>query len=274
MKASNANKVQKDQVLNMKVESVIKEANSLSLVREKFETEELARTNKSLYSILSKVYALFSEAIADGCIKESVLRMREVLKTRGVKIQNNTPALTVFVRYIFNSDRKRAYNYTSTLMAAIQASVAPESLADFIESKSGVEECKKEFRKSDESVLKEQALVAASAEVADYLTTMPAMSTVTLANESVALSDDVKYAFIIARVVGDGQFDLLRVVPRSTNGMYKSSVKELAMQLIERKEQAILEAKKERVTTQTQKTVETMTAKVVASMTLEELEAV
>jgi hypothetical protein len=158
-------------------------------------------------------------------------------------------------------------------MAAIQANVEPASLTEFIESKSGVEECKKEFRKSDESVLKEQALVEATAEVADYLKTMPAISTVTLANESVTLSDDAKYAFIIARVVGDGQYDLLRVVPRSTKGMFNSSVKELATQLLERKEQAILEAKKERVTTQTQKTVETMTAKSVASMTLEELEA-
>jgi hypothetical protein len=274
MKSSNVSKVQKDQDLNVKVESVIKEANSLSAIREKFETEELARTNKSLYAILSKVYALFNEAVTDGCIKESVLRMREVLKSRGVKIQSNTPALTVFVRYIFNSDRKRAYNYTSTLMAAIQANVEPASLTEFIESKSGVEECKKEFRKSDEAVLKEQALVEATAEVADYLSTMPAMNTVTLASESVTLSDDVKYAFIIARVVGDGQYDLLRVVPRSTRGMFASSVKELATQLLERKEKAILEAKKERVTTQTQKTVETMTAKSVASMTLVELEAV
>jgi hypothetical protein len=273
MKSSNVSKVQKDQDLNVKVESVIKEANSLSAIREKFETEELARTNKSLCAILSRVYELFNEAIAEGCIKESVLRMREVLKNRGVKIQSNTPALTVFVRYIFNSDRKRAYNYTSTLMAAIQSNVKPTDLAAFIESKSGVEECKKEFRKSEESVLKEQALVMASAEVSEYLSTMTAISTVTLASESVTLSDDVKYAFIIARVVGDGQYDLLRVVPRSTNGMFKSSVKELATQLIERKEQAILEAKKERVTTQTQKTVEAMTAKDVASMTLEELEA-
>ena len=39
--------------------------------RETFEKEELARSNKALYAILSKVYALFNKAVKDGCIKET-----------------------------------------------------------------------------------------------------------------------------------------------------------------------------------------------------------
>jgi hypothetical protein len=272
-KISAITKAQQEQVINAKVEAVIKQANTLSAEREKFEQEELARSNKALYAILTKVYALFKQAYDEKCLKETVKKMQYELSKRGIKVQKNTPALTVFVRYVFNSDRKRAYNYTSTLMAAIQAEVQPTNLAEFIESKNGVEECKKEFRKSNEAKVKEQALMSASEEISELLSTVQAKKTITLANESVALSDDVQYAFIVARVVGDGQFDLLRVVPRSTKGMYNAAVKELAKQLIERKEQAINAAKKQRVKKQTQKTVNTMTAKSAASMTVKELEA-
>lgn len=272
-KKSAITKAQQEQVINAKVEAVIKQANTLSAEREKFEQEELARSNKALYAILTKVYALFKQAFDEKCLKETVKKMQSELSKRGIKVQKNTPALTVFVRYVFNSDRKRAYNYTSTLMAAIQAEVQPSNLAEFIESKNGVEECKKEFRKSDEAKVKEQALISASEEISELLSTVQAKKTITLTNESVALSDDVQYAFIVARVVGDGQFDLLRVVPRSTKGMYNAAVKELAKQLIERKEQAINAAKKQRVKKQTQKTVNTMSAKSAASMTVKELEA-
>lgn len=110
---------------NANVKAVIEEANKLSVQREKFETEELARSNKALYAILSKVYALFNKAVKDGCIKETAKEMRSMLKERGVKVQSNTPALTCFVRFVFNSDRKRAYNYASTLMAAVDADIKP-----------------------------------------------------------------------------------------------------------------------------------------------------
>ena len=111
------------------VKAVIEEANKLSVQREKFETEELARSNKALYAILAKVYELFNKAVKDGCIKETAKEMRSLLKERGVKVQSNTPALTCFVRFVFNSDRKRAYNYASTLMAAVDAEIKSENLA-------------------------------------------------------------------------------------------------------------------------------------------------
>lgn len=272
-KSINAKSLQQQQTVDPKVAEVIKQANALSAEREKFEQEELARTNKALYAILTKVYALFKQAFDDKCLKDAVKKMQEQLAKRGVKVQKNTPALTVFVRYVFNSDRKRAYNYTSTLMAAIQAEVQPTNLAAFIEGKNGVEECKKEFRKSDERKAKEQALEAATQEVYEHLEIIDAKQTVTLANESVDLSDDVNYAFIVARVMGNGEYGLLRVVPRSSKGMFSTAVKELAKQLVERKEAAITDAKKQTVKKQTKKTVETMTAKAAAAMTVKELEA-
>ena len=123
--------------LNASVKAVIDEASKLAVQRETFEKEELARSNKALYAILTKVHTLFNKAVAEKCIKEVAKAMREQLKLRGVKVQSNTPALTVFVRFVFNSDRKRAYNYTRTLMAAIKTKRQMKLWLNLLKAKEG-----------------------------------------------------------------------------------------------------------------------------------------
>lgn len=256
------------------VKAVIDEANKLSVQRETFEKEELARSNKALYAILSKVYALFNMAVKDGCIKETAKEMRLLLKERGVKVQSNTPALTCFVRFVFNSDRKRAYNYASTLMAAVDAEIKPENLASFIEGSNGVEECKKAYKMKDETKQRVEAVAAASIDVMDTLRTMPSVAKVTLPNASVDLSDGVDFAFIVARNVGNGNFELLRAVPKSTKALQTAAVKELAKNLIEVAAKAQTDAKEQKVKTTTEKAVKSISAKAAAKMTLKALEAV
>jgi hypothetical protein len=259
-------------VISVNVKAVIDEANKLSVQRETFEKEELARSNKALYAILSKVYALFNKAVKDGCIKETAKEMRSLLKVRGVKVQSNTSALTCFVRFVFNSDRKRAYNYASTLMAAVDAEIKPENLTSFIEGSNGVEECKKAYKMKYETKQRVEAVAAASVDVMDILKTMPSVANITLPNASVDLSDGVEFAFIVARSVGNGNFELLRAVPKSTKAMQTAAIKELAKNAIEIAAKAQTEAKEQKVKTTTEKVVKSISAKAAAKMTLKELE--
>lgn len=272
-------KVSKNQLLanqiavSNKVDAVMKVATELSVQREKFESEELARSNKALYSILTKVYALFNKAIADKCIKEAVAEMSKALDKRGVRVQKNTPTLTVFVRFVFNSDRKRAYNYASTLMAAIQKDITPENLVEFIESKNGVEECKKEFKKKDETKKREEAIKSTSADVVELLQTAPATARVKFANTSVHFNDAAQFVFIVARAVGNGEYDLLRVVPKTTKGMENLAVKEIAKDVIEKFEIAQAETKNKKAKSAKDTAAKALTAKSAATMTVKELEA-
>ncbi len=270
---SQAKKLGRDANIALSVVEIMEKANSLYKERENFENVELARSNKALYAILTKVYMLFNNAIAGNCMKETVLKMKEELKNRGTKIQTNTPALTLFVRYIFNSDRKRSYNYASTLMAAVQADVLPENLAAFIEGKNGVEECKKEYKKKEETILRERAIVEASNSVIDSLATMSSNIRVTLPNASVDFSDGSTYSFILARSLSDGEFELLRVIPKSTKGMENTAIKELAKDLIVQTKLAEENMKKSKVKSTTSKAVGSMTAKAAAKMSIKELEA-
>ena len=244
---------------------VMKKVDELCAVREKYETETLARSNKELYEILGNVYNVFKAACDDKCLVETVARMKAALANRNVKTQSNSPALTVFVRYIFNSDRKRAYNYTRTLMAFIKDRKGEETISQFIERNNGVEECKKSISKKPETLAKEEAIKNATVEVLETLDSMPAAETVKLPNSSVTLSDTCNYAFVIARVSTNGKLELLRAVPVTTKGMQATAVKELAKDLLNTRDTAKANTKSKRK--------ETTTANAAATMTVKQVEA-
>lgn len=252
---------------------IVGRANELSAQRETFETTTLARTNKELYGILSQVYQLFNDAVAEKCIKETLKLMKDELGKRNVKVQSNSPALTVFVRYVFNSDRKRSYNYTRTLMAAAQAKISPKNLAEYIESNNGVEEIKNTLNKKEETVLKEQKLKAAIIDVEEQLSVMPPITSVHLPNASVNLIDGAKYAFVVARVAANGDFELLRAVPTTTKGMHSTAIKEIAKQLVDKQAEFETTQKKAADKSATAKAGKSLKLKDAAIATVAELEA-
>ena len=270
---TQATRMNKEANLQYDAKSIIEAATKLAAQREAFEAEEFARSNKALYAILSNVYALFNKAVADNCIREVAKAMRAELKQRGIRVQSNTPALTCFVRFVFNSDRKRAYNYATTLMAAVNAGIAPTALSDFIELGNGVEECKKQFKMKDEVRQRNEAVRAASVDIVDALQTMQPAATVSLPNTAVTLADGAQFAFIVARSIGNGKFELLRAVPTSTKVMQSCAVKELARDLLAAAERAKAAAKANRVKNSTQQAAASITAKTAANMTVGELEA-
>ncbi len=247
-------------------QKAILRANELVAAREKYETETLARSNAELYGILSEVLGLFYTTLEENCVAKTVAQMKSVLTERGVRVQGNTPAITVFVRYVFNSDRKRSYNYTCTLMAALQHKIQPENLAEFISGKHGVEECKRTFSMSPETLKKKQAIASAATDVVELLGTMPSAATVKLPDaKTVTFAEGAGYAFVIARKLSNGQLELLRTIPVTTKGMQAAAVKALAKDLIDKKVQVLKNAKaaKEKDTTAFAK----------ASLTVKELQA-
>lgn len=248
---------------------ILKGADELCVEREKYETETLARSNKELYGILSKVYKLFKQAVNDNCLKDALKTMKYAMETRGMRIQSNSNALSVFVRYVFNSDRKRAYNYASTLQAALQDDVDADGLAEYIESKNGVEECKREFRKSDETKSREAQLADAAACVVDELSGMKAQQVVKLAGARAELADGTQFVFVVARANEDGTLELLRVVNKTTVAMQSAAVKELAKSYVEEQSTAKKTTAK---AVKSAGTVKVTAARDAAKLTMRELE--
>ena len=136
-------------------DSYINHLDQLSVIRDEFENKTLRGSNKELYKILSDVYSLFIE-IDSNKSKYDIVKLKRILKEKGFKIQDNTPLLTLLIRYVFNSDRTRSYNYNRVISSAHQREISPEKLSDFIEEEGGIEECKKRFVRDPEVLEKNE----------------------------------------------------------------------------------------------------------------------
>ena len=212
---------------------IVTTATKLFDERVQFEEAMIARTNKGLYEMLAKVYALYIKAEKDGCLKESVAEMKNELSKRGIKTQKNTNPITVFIRYVFNSDRKRSYTYTQVLLVAMRDHIAPNFFVDYIESNNGLEETKLSKSVSDEQQKTRDALEQAESIVTERLKSMSPIHTLELNGATVDLSDDVDYVFVIARKNAAGDIELLQAVPNATIGMLNTAIKLLAKQAVD-----------------------------------------
>ena len=183
-------------------DSQINHLDQLSVIRDEFENKTLRGSNKELYKILSDVYSLFIE-IDSNKSKYDILKLKIALKDRGFKIQNNTPVLTLLIRYVFNSDRTRSYNYNRVISSAHQREISPGKLSDFIEEEGGIEECKKRFVRSNKSLEKEEKKNNEINNILEYLDSFESLSTINLGNTKLKIENDCKLIITVGRLSSD-----------------------------------------------------------------------
>jgi len=123
-----------------KTKTLIRQADELALEHESFHTNYVVAGRIALYELLGKIYALSLRLDSDSDRVEQVNIMRSVLAKRyGIRTQDNTPNLTVLVRYITRTDRKTAHVYARVIQSARESGVLPMNMAGFIEHHGGVE---------------------------------------------------------------------------------------------------------------------------------------
>jgi hypothetical protein len=201
----------------------------------KFEQEEYARSNAKMYEILTKIYNAYKIAkSSDSLLTETVKQMKQVLQHSGERIQTNTLAINLFVRYVFRTSRQRAHNYSRTLQAAYAKGIAPEALPQFIADGGGVEECKKDFVKGPKA-LEREAKIASALEMVDEQLSNNATSLaqVNVPAEWVAGTYGEEMTFLIGKADKTGKVQVTSVVPVFSKGMAKWAKQQLALFLAE-----------------------------------------
>ena len=183
-------------------DSYINHLDQLSVIRDEFENKTLRGSNKELYKILSDVYSLFIE-IDSNKSKYDIFKLKLILKERGFKPQNNTPLLTLLIRYVFNSDRTRSYNYNRVISSAHQREISPGKLSEFIEEQGGIEECKKKFVRSNKSLEKEEKKNTEINNVLEYIDSFESLSTINLGNTKLKIENDCKLIITVGRLSSD-----------------------------------------------------------------------
>ena len=231
-------------------QAIVNKADSLVKTREDWQQNEYARSNARLYEILADVLRMYEEVKDDKQLRaETVKQMKQQLQAAGMRVQTNTLAITLFVRYVFRTERQRAMNYSRTLQAALAEGVTAEQFAQFVEDSGGVEECKKQYTKSEKVVAKEQAIADAMTLVEEQLAgseTKPLATFKTSPAFVEGLQDG--YVFVMAKADSSGVVKALATVPAQSAGMTKWAKQQLALFLSNEAAEAAKSAKGKRKT--------------------------
>ncbi len=176
--------------------------------RVQWEATDYKKANEGLYALLAECLALFNDKYmkADTDGKKTLRQdLTDKLKADGVKVQKTTPTLTMFVRYVFGSDRKRAHGYAYVLKAAISNDVHAKDLPAYIVSEGGIEEVKRKMVVKEETLAKRAAVEAAKVEVkkAVEIASAKPLATVPLAGLK------GKYAVLLAEPTPDGMVNIV-----------------------------------------------------------------
>lgn len=145
-------------------QSLVARLDGISEQRKQWEATDYAKANEGLYALLSQCLSVYeSEFLTGSDTARKALRaeLNDRLTAGGVRVQRNSTTLTMFVRYVFGSDRKRAQGYAYVIAAAVSHKVSAEAMPDWIRSSGGIEEIKRLAVKSAEALARQQALQAA-----------------------------------------------------------------------------------------------------------------
>lgn len=229
---------------NIESSDIIAKLDQLCAESKNYEGNELLRSNQRLYELLSEALDLYYKARgSESLLRETLKSIKQRLAERDIRVQRNSVALTLFVRYMFNSDRQRALNYSRALQAAVQANIPPKDFARFVDDHGGIEECKRRFVLSEESRSRRLAIQEAIAKVESEIRHLKKSPIATLNVDSEDVSDhcEVGLMFIAAEAQKSGKVKALYVVPA-----YSKFVERWAKQALAKKYANIADVNKKR----------------------------
>jgi hypothetical protein len=148
--------------------STVQQLDALYKTRENWEATDFKKSNDGLYGLMAKCQEVYVTNFIKATDDERRALRSELtakLTAAGVRVLKNTSSLMMLVRFVFNSDRKRAHGYTTVLAAAIGDGVSPANLPAYILAAGGVEEIKRRRVKSVEAIAKQQKIEDAKADV-------------------------------------------------------------------------------------------------------------
>lgn len=179
--------------------------------RQQWEATDYKKANEGLYALLAGCLALFNQQFmsADATGQKALrLDLTAKLKAGGVRVQKTSPTLTMFVRYVFGSDRKRAQGYAYVLEAAISNGIAAKDLANYITAEGGIEEVKRKMVMKEETLARRAAVESAKVAVkaAVELALATPLASVPLAGVS------GNYAVLLAQPSPDGMVNIVGVL--------------------------------------------------------------
>ena len=206
---------------------LVTQLDSLVTKRKQWETTDYKKANEGLYSLLASCLDVFNSKFVIAS-DEDKKTLRSELKARltadGVRVQRNTTTLTMFVRFVFGSDRKRAHGYTYVLKAAISHDVAAANLPGWIVEQGGIEEVKRRMIVSEEALQRQADLAAAQAQVKAGIEQAAVNPLAKLPMSGVT----GEYALLLAKPEPDGMLSIVGVLSDINAAFYNACLIRMA----------------------------------------------
>jgi hypothetical protein len=222
---AKANKVVVETVTFVK--NTVVQLDALRTRRVSWEATDYKKANDGLYGLLADTLAIYDDKFLKATDQERKDLRKELegkLKADGIKVQKNTTTLTMLVRFVFGSDRKRAHGYTYVLKAAVSHSVTAKVLPEYIAEQGGIEEIKRKMVQSDAAKQRQVEVEQAKTKVlADLeLANIKPLAKVKLAGLT------GKYAILLAKPGVDGEAAIVGTLSDIEDALYNALIKKMA----------------------------------------------
>ena len=206
---------------------LISQLDGLVSKRKQWETTDYKKANEGLYSLLASCLEVFKSKFVDADDSDKKT-LRSDLTTRltaeGVRVQRNTTTLTMFVRFVFGSDRKRAHGYTYVLKAAISYDVTAANLPSWIVEQGGIEEVRKRMIVSEEAQQRKADLVTAQAQVKASIEQAVVTPLAKLPMSGIS----GEYALLLAKPEPDGMLSIIGAISDINEAFYNACLIKMA----------------------------------------------
>lgn len=214
--------------------NTIARLDELSSMRETWERDLFARSNKALYELLTECLKVYLSIKGTGAESTVLADMKTVLEKRGIVTKGSSPVLTVIVRYVFNNDRRRAHSYSRVLRIAVLEGVEPARFAEWVAEQGGIEEVIRTKALSEETMKKRATLNDFAVQARQLLIEQLNQPLATVAKTGLmgAAVDTGEYTLLIGKTQANGETKVLSVVPNATDSMIKAAVQHIAEALM------------------------------------------
>ena len=211
--------------------SIVQTLDGLAAKRKAWEGNEFKKANEGLYALLAECLQTYEDKFvkgSDSSRKTLRIELTDLLKSSGVKVQKNTTTLTMFVRYVFGSDRKRAHGYAYVLTAALSQEINAEKFAEWVDQSGGIEEIKRLMVKKPEAVARQQKVQAVKLAIETEVTLaeVEPLARVELAGLS------GERAVLLAKPNPDGTVSILGALPEVNEALFNALYLRMARQRV------------------------------------------
>lgn len=206
---------------------LVSQLDALVVKRKQWEATDYKKANDGLYSLLANCLEVFNSkfVIASDDDKKTLRAdLKARLEADGVRVQRNTTTLTMFVRFVFGSDRKRAHGYTYVLKAAISYEISAASLPSWIVEQGGIEEVRKRMIVSEEAQQRKADLAVAQAEVKANIEQAVVTPLAKLPMSGVS----GEYALLLAKPEPDGILSIVGAISDINEAFYNACLLKMA----------------------------------------------